>query len=170
MIDIHSETPKIHDSCFVAHSADIMGKVTIAENASIWYNTVVRGDVEEITIGADSNIQDGTVIHTGIGCPTHVGRGVTVGHKSLLHGCVLGDNVLIGMGSIVMNCACIGSNSILGAGSLVPSGKVIPEGVLAMGSPARVVRALTPEEIESITVSAGEYREHATDHKSLQEG
>lgn len=157
--------PSIDESVFVAESADIIGEVTIKKNASIWYNVVIRGDEQPIVIGENTNIQDGSVVHTGWNEPTTIGNNVTVGHKALVHGCKIGDNTLIGMGAIVLDGAEIGEFTLLGAGSLVPPGKKIPSGVLAMGSPAKVIRELSDEEKESITKSALNYVENANKHK-----
>ena len=157
--------PIIDESVFVAESADVIGEVIIKKNASIWYNVVIRGDEQPIVIGENTNIQDGSVVHTGWDEPTTIGNNVTVGHKALVHGCKIGDNTLIGMGAIVLDGAEIGEFTLLGAGSLVPPGKKIPSGVLAMGSPAKVIRELSDEEKESITKSALNYVENANKHK-----
>lgn len=157
--------PKIDDTVFIAESADIIGKVTIAKNANIWYNTVIRADENAITIGENTNIQDGCVVHIGTDVSTTIGKNVTVGHKALIHGCKIGDNTLIGMGSIVLDGAEIGEYTLLGAGSLVPPGKKIPSGVLAMGSPAKVIRELSEEEKQNLVQSALKYVKTANNHK-----
>ncbi|SCI03794.1 MULTISPECIES: gamma carbonic anhydrase family protein [unclassified Romboutsia] len=157
--------PNIDESVFVAGSADIIGDVTISKNASIWYNAVIRGDEQPITIGENTNIQDGSVVHTGYNEPTRIGNNVTVGHKALVHGCKIGDNTLIGMGAIVLDGAEVGEFTLLGAGSLVPPGKKIPSGVLAMGSPAKVIRELSDEEKENLIQSSKNYVETAKKHK-----
>lgn len=157
--------PKIDETVFIAESADIIGNVTIGRNSSIWYQGVLRGDDQPITIGENTNIQDGSVVHTGWEIPTVVGNNVTVGHKALIHGCTIGDNTLIGMGSIILDGAEVGEFTIIGAGSLVPPGKKIPSGVLALGSPAKVIRELTQEEKDSIIESAVDYVEAANNHK-----
>ena len=157
--------PDIDDTVFIAESADIIGKVKIEKNANIWYNTVIRADEQSITIGENTNIQDGCVIHVGDNVGTTIGKNVTVGHKALIHGCEIGDNTLIGMGSIVLDGAKIGEYTLLGAGSLVPPGKEIPSGVLAMGSPAKVIRNLSDIEKENIINSALKYIETANNHK-----
>lgn len=157
--------PDIDDTVFIAESADIIGKVKIEKNANIWYNTVIRADEQSIIIGENTNIQDGCVIHVGDNVGTTIGKNVTVGHKALIHGCEIGDNTLIGMGSIVLDGAKIGEYTLLGAGSLVPPGKEIPSGVLAMGSPAKVIRELSDIEKENITNSALKYIETANNHK-----
>jgi len=157
--------PKIDETVFVAESADIIGDIIINKNSSIWYNVVIRGDEQPIRVGENTNIQDGCVVHTGWDVPTQIGNNVTIGHKALIHGCRIGDNTLIGMGSIVLDNAEIGEFVLLGAGSLVPPGKKIPSGVLAMGSPAKVIRELTDKEKESIKKSALDYIESSRKHR-----
>ena len=139
----------------------MIGDVRLGPNASIWFNAVLRGDNDPITIGANTNIQDGSVLHTDEGVPLTVGANVTVGHMVMLHGCTVGDNSLIGIGSIVLNRAVIGKNTIVGANTLIPEGKTFPDGVLIVGSPGKVVRELTPEQIESLRHSAAHYVENA---------
>ena len=131
----------------MAPSADIIGDVSLAKDSSIWYQSVVRGDHDRIVIGEGSNIQDGCVLHADEGFPAIIGNYVTVGHAAIIHGCEIGDGALIGMGAIVLNGAKIGKNAIIGAGALVTQGTVIPDGMLALGSPAKVKRAVTEEEI-----------------------
>ena len=157
--------PKIDESAFIAESADIIGKVNIEKNANIWYTTVLRADDNYISVGENTNIQDGSVVHISEGHPTIIGKNVTIGHKSIIHGCEIGDNTLIGMGSIVLDGAKVGEFTLLGAGSLVPPGKEIPSGVLAMGSPAKVIRELSQEEKENLTKSAFKYVNLANNHK-----
>ena len=157
--------PKIDETAFIAESVDIIGQVNIGKNANIWYKTVLRADDNYITVGENTNIQDGSVVHISEGYPTIIGKNVTIGHKSLIHGCEIGDNTLIGMGSIVLDGAKIGEFTLLGAGSLVPPGKEIPSGVLAMGSPAKVIRELSEEEKENLTKSALKYVKLANNHK-----
>ena len=157
--------PKIDKSAFIAESADIVGKVNIEKNANIWYGTVLRADDNYISVGENTNIQDGSVVHISEEHPTIIGKNVTIGHKSIIHGCKIGDNTLIGMGSIVLDGAKVGEFTLLGAGSLVPPGKEIPAGVLAMGSPAKVIRELSEEEKENLTKSAIKYVKLANNHK-----
>lgn len=157
--------PKIDETCFIAETADIIGKVTIGKNSNVWFGTVIRADENEVTIGKNTNIQDGTVVHIGSNAPTIIGNNVTIGHKALIHGCKIGDNTLIGMGAIVLDGAEIGEYTLLGAGSLVPPGKKIPSGVLAMGSPAKVVRELSDEEKENLVQSALKYVKTANNYK-----
>lgn len=154
--------PEIADkSVWVAPSADVIGNVSLAAQSSVWFNATMRGDNDPIVIGERSNIQDNSVLHTDVGSPINIGTGVTVGHKVMLHGCTIGDNSLVGMGSTVLNNAKIGANSIVGANSLVTEGKEFPDGVLIVGSPARVVKELSPEQIEMIRMSAQIYVDNA---------
>ncbi len=163
--DYQGIKPNIDKTVFIAESADIIGKVNIEKNANIWYNTVIRADEQSITIGENTNIQDGCVVHVGNDIPTIIGKNVTIGHKALIHGCTIGDNTLIGMGSIVLDGAKVGEYTLLGAGSLVPPGKEIPSGVLAMGSPAKVIRELSDIEKENLVKSALKYIETANNHR-----
>jgi len=142
---------------WVAPGAHIIGDVRIGEDVSVWFGAIIRGDNEPIRIGHRSNIQDLSVLHSDPGSPLTIGEGVTVGHKVTLHGCTIGDNSLIGIGATILNRARIGANSLVGAGALVTEGKVFPDGVLIVGAPARVVRELTPEQIESLKRSAEHY-------------
>lgn len=156
----------VHPSVFIAPGAMVVGAVNIQDQASIWYNAVVRGDADNIFIGKKTNIQDCCVLHQDKGYPLHVGENVTVGHGTILHGCHIGDNCIVGMGSIILNGAKIGEGSIIGAGTLVKEGQEIPPGSLAVGSPARVVRSLTEEEKEKILHSAQHYYEMAQNYKN----
>ena len=159
-------SPTIDVTCFVAESAEIIGQVIVEQGANIWYNTIVRGDVEPIIIGENTNIQDLSVLHTSHGYPLKIGSGVTIGHRAICHGCTIEENVLIGMGSIVLDGAYIEKDVIIGAGSLVPPNKRIPSRSLVIGSPAKVMRTLTEEEVESIKKSASGYVELSQHHKS----
>lgn len=150
-------TPKIHEDVFLAKGVCIIGDVTIAPHANIWFNTVIRGDVHPITIGEYTNIQDNSTVHVMHDHPTVIGDYVTVGHGVTLHACHVKNNCLIGMGTIVLSYAEIGENCIVGAGSLITEHKKIPPNSLVMGSPAKVVRTLTTEEIEKIRESAVQY-------------
>lgn len=156
--------PNINESAFVANSADIIGKVSIGENSSIWYQCVLRGDVNSITIGNGTNIQDQSVVHVGANNATLVGDFVTVGHSSIIHGCTIGNQVLIGMGACILDGAVIGNNCIVGAKSLVTKGKVFEEGMLIIGSPAKAVRKLSQEEIDSIKHSSMNYIQVAKEY------
>ena len=145
--ELDGVAPQVAGSAWVADSAQVMGKVVLAEDASVWFGTVVRGDTECIAIGAGSNVQDASVLHADFGQPLVIGERVTVGHKVMLHGCTVGDESLIGIGAVILNGAKIGRNCLVGAGSLVTEGKEFPDGSMILGSPARVVRQLTPEQI-----------------------
>jgi len=158
--------PRIHSSAWVADSAQVMGAVTMEADASVWFGATVRGDTEHITIGEGANIQDGSVLHADHGMPLTVGRHVTVGHMVMLHGCTIGDESLIGIGAVVLNGAKIGRNCLVGAGSLVTEGKEFPDGSMIMGTPAKVVRQLTPEQIEGLRQSARHYIDNARRFKA----
>ena len=145
------------DDHFIAPSASIIGTVTLKQGASIWFNAVLRGDNDLIEIGANSNIQDGAVLHTDPGIQLIVGDNVTVGHRVMLHGCTIGSNSLIGIGSTLLNRSRIGSNCIVGAHSLITEGKEFPDGVLILGSPAKVVRELEAAELEFLKAAADIY-------------
>ena len=153
--------PQLAASAWVADSAQVIGDVRLEADVSIWFNTVLRGDNDPITIGSGSNIQDGSVLHTDNGVPLTIGRHVTVGHQVMLHGCTIGDESLIGIGAVVLNGAVIGRHCLVGAGALVTEGKTFPDGSLIIGSPARVARQLTPEQIEALRRSAQHYIENA---------
>ena len=156
--------PKISPKAHISDKAAIVGDVTIGEDCSVFYNATLRGDDAEIIVGDGTNIQDNCVLHCPPGQPTVIGRGCTIGHSAIVHGCTVGDNTLIGMGAIVMGGAVVGNNCIVGAGSLVPSGMVIPDGSVAFGSPAKVRRAVTDEDIESNRFSALGYIEQGKQH------
>ncbi len=146
---------------FVAPGAILVGSVVLENNASIWFNTVLRGDNDTLTVGENSNVQDGSVLHTDPGLKLTIGKNVTVGHKVMLHGCTIGDNSLIGINAVVLNRAKIGSHCLIGANSLVPEGMEIPDGSLVVGSPAKVKRALTDPERMMLQLSAQHYVENA---------
>ena len=137
--------------------ARVCGDVTMGRGCSVWYNAVIRGDEAPITVGENTNIQDNCTLHTSFGHPLRVGNGVTVGHNAILHGCAVGDNTLIGMGAIVLDGAVIGRDCIVGAGALVTKGTVVPDGTMALGTPAKVRRSLTSEEIKSNRASGEHY-------------
>lgn len=153
------KSPKLPEEgrYWIAPSADIMGDVTVGEDASIWFHAVIRGDNDPIVIGARTNIQDGAVLHSDDGAPLTIGADVTVGHQAMIHSCEIGDNSLIGIGAVILANARIGRDTIVGAGALIPEGKVFPDGVLLVGQPARIVRELTPEQIGKLTHSAAHY-------------
>ena len=154
---IDDKQPQLAPKSWVAPNATIIGDVRLAKNASIWWNATLRGDNDPISIGENSNIQDGSVLHTDEGVPLNIGRDVTVGHMVMLHGCTVGDGSLIGIGSVILNRAVIGKNCIVGAGSLIPEGKVYPDRSLIIGSPGKVVRTLSDEEVEKLAHSAAHY-------------
>jgi carbonic anhydrase/acetyltransferase-like protein (isoleucine patch superfamily) len=145
---------------FVADSAMVMGHVLLRRDASVWFNAVVRGDNELITIGEGSNVQDGSVLHTDPGQPIVIGADVTIGHKVMLHGCTIGDGSLIGINAVILNGARIGRGCLIGANALITEGKEIPDGSLVMGAPGKVVRQLTPEQIAGLVGSARHYVEN----------
>ena len=149
--------PQIHDSCFVAESADLIGAVVLKENASVWFNCVLRADNEPIVIGENSNIQDGSVLHVDPGCPIEIAANVTVGHKVMLHGCTIGDNSLIGINAVVLNGAKIGRNCIIGANALITEGKEIPDNSMVLGSPGKVVKTLDEQAVAGLKASAAHY-------------
>jgi carbonic anhydrase/acetyltransferase-like protein (isoleucine patch superfamily) len=154
---LDAQTPDIADSAWVADNAQVIGDVHMAAESSVWFSSVVRGDTATIRIGEGTNIQDGSVLHADVGIPLTIGKHVTVGHMVQLHGCTIGDESLIGIGAIVLNGAKIGKNCLVGAGSLVTEGKEFPDGSMILGSPAKVVRQLTPEQIEGLRRSAQHY-------------
>lgn len=155
---------KLPLAAFVADSATVRGHITANKGSSIYFGAVLRSESETIEIGEDTNIQDNCVLHTDTGFPMTIGRGCTIGHAAILHGCTIGDNTLIGMGAIVLNGAKIGQNCIIGAGALVPQGMEIPDGSLAFGSPAKVRRALTEEEIAANRAAAAFYCREAAEY------
>lgn len=161
LYELDGTAPQVAASAWVADSAQVMGNVSVGEDASVWFGTVVRGDCESIAIGAGSNVQDASVLHADVGKPLVIGERVTVGHQVMLHGCTIGDESLIGIGAIVLNGARIGKNCLVGAGSLVTEGKEFPDGSMILGSPAKAVRQLTPEQIEGLRQSAQHYIENA---------
>ena len=142
---------------WVAENATVLGNVILKENASVWFNAVLRGDNDPITVGEDSNIQDGSILHTDEGCPLTIGKGVTVGHMAMLHGCTIGDNSLIGIGATVLNRAKIGKNCLIGAHALIPEGKEIPDNSLVMGAPGKVVKEVGPGVEQMLQASAAVY-------------
>jgi carbonic anhydrase/acetyltransferase-like protein (isoleucine patch superfamily) len=162
----HPRPNQIHPSVFVAQGAVIVGDVTLAEDASVWFNAVLRGDTEKLVIGAGCNIQDGAILHADPGFPTLIDAGCTIGHRAIIHGARISANVLIGMGAILLNGVEVGADSIVGAGALLTQGKIFPPQSLILGSPAKVVRELTPEEIAANRTSAQEYIQKARAFKA----
>ncbi len=163
LYELDGVQPTLEDNTvWVAPSADVIGDVKLSSAASVWFNVTARADNEPMNIGKGTNVQDNSVLHSDDGFPLNIGAGVTVGHKVMLHGCNIGNDTLIGMGSTILNGAKIGENSIVGANSLVTEGKEFPAGVLIVGAPAKVVRELKPEEIQLIKWSALHYQKNAT--------
>ena len=154
---LNDKVPDIAETAWVADTAQIIGDVRLGAGASVWFNTVLRGDNELILIGKDSNVQDGAVMHTDMGYPLTLGTGVTIGHNAMLHGCTVGDYSLIGINAVILNGAKIGKHCIIGANSLIGEGKQIPDGSLVMGSPGKVVRDLTDEQKKLLEASAAHY-------------
>ena len=158
--------PQIAESAWVADSAEVMGDVAIGDDVGIWFGVVVRGDTAPINVGDRTNIQDLSVLHADVGLPLTIGAGVTVGHKAMLHGCTIGDDSLIGIGAVVLNGAKIGKGCLVGAGSLVTEGKEFADGSMIIGSPARVVRSLTEEQLQGLRLSADHYVANAKRFKT----
>ncbi|MGH0051978.1 MAG: gamma carbonic anhydrase family protein [Sphaerochaetaceae bacterium] len=156
-------SPHIAKDCYIAPTADIIGKVTLEENVSIWFHATLRGDVNTIYIGSQSNLQDNVVAHVDTDSPLVVGKRCTIGHGAIIHACTIGDDCLIGMGAIVLNGAKIGEQSLVAAGALVPQNKVYPPRSLLMGTPAKLIRTLTDAEVEKISKNTKEYWEFAED-------
>ena len=158
--DLDGVAPDIHDGAWIAPGTHLMGKVTIADLASVWFGVTIRGDNEMITIGTGSNVQENSVLHTDMGFPLTVGSNCTIGHKAMLHGCTIGNTSLIGMGATVLNGAVIGDNCLIGAGALITEGKIIPDGSLVMGI-GKIIRELDAAAIQSLTASALNYQQNA---------
>ncbi|HDS1817792.1 2,3,4,5-tetrahydropyridine-2,6-dicarboxylate N-acetyltransferase [compost metagenome] len=150
-----------HPTSWIAPNATVIGNVRLQARASVWFGAVLRGDNELIDIGEDSNVQDGTVMHTDMGSPLTLGKGVTVGHNAMLHGCTVGDYSLIGINAVILNGARIGKHCIIGANALIPEGKEIPDGSLVMGSPGKVVRELSEQQMRMIEAGAAHYVHNA---------
>jgi carbonic anhydrase/acetyltransferase-like protein (isoleucine patch superfamily) len=166
LYQLDDHVPQLAAGAWVADSAQVIGLVALGENANVWFGAVLRGDNELLSIGRGTNIQDGTVVHTDIGYPVTLGERVTVGHQVMLHGCTVGDESLIGIQSVLLNGAKIGRQCVVGAGSLVTAGTEFPDGSLIMGRPAKVVRPLTPEQIEGLRQNAEHYIENARRFKA----
>lgn len=149
--------PEIDASSFVADTATVIGKVTLHANTSVWFGATIRGDNERITVGAGSNVQEGTIMHTDMGYPLTVGENVTIGHQAMLHGCTIGDGALIGIQAVILNGARIGKGCLVGAGALVTEGKEFPDNSLIIGSPAKAVRTLTEQDAANLRANADNY-------------
>ena len=165
LYELDGMAPQVAASAWVADNAQVIGNVVLAEDSSVWFGVTLRGDTETITVGRGSNIQDGSVLHADVGFPMTVGENVTVGHQVMLHGCTIGDGSLIGIGAVVLNGAKIGKHCLVGAGSLVTEGKEFPDGSMILGTPARAVKALTPEQIEGLRMSAKHYTDNAARYR-----
>ena len=160
------DAPEIDASAFIAESATLIGKVTVEANASVWFGVTIRGDNERITIGENSNVQEGTVMHTDMGYPLVVGKNVTIGHQAMLHGCTDGDGALIGIQAVVLNGAKIGKGCLVGAGAVVTEGKEFPHNSLILGAPAKVVRTLTEQDLTRLLDSAAHYATRGQRYKT----
>ena len=166
-----SLVPKIASSCWVAPNAAVVGNVIMKDSSNVWFGATIRGDQPEpITIGARTNIQDGSVLHSDAGVPLTIGNGVTVGHQAMVHGCTIGDNTLIGIGATILNHSVIGKNCVIGAHTLIPENKSIPDNSLVVGSPGKVVRQLTEEQIQGLKDSAEHYVQNANKFKEEMRG
>jgi len=165
LYELDGVAPQLAATAWVADSAQVMGNVVLADGASVWFGAVIRGDTEAIHVGRNSNVQDASVLHADLGQPLTIGDNVTVGHQVMLHGCTVGDGALIGIGAIVLNGAKIGKNCLVGAGSLVTEGKEFPDGWMIMGSPAKAVRQLSPEQIVRLEMNAQHYVNNANRYR-----
>jgi len=168
ILSVSGRTPDIDPTAFVAAGARIIGAVTLAEGASVWYNAVLRGDSDSISVGEGSNLQDNVTVHVDAGHPVQIGRDVSVGHNAVVHGCTIGDGSLIGMGSVVLSGAVIGEGCLVAGGAVVLEGSVIPSGSLVAGVPAKVRRELTDDERAGIQRNAGTYRAHLGAHAAAE--
>ncbi|MDX3097952.1 gamma carbonic anhydrase family protein [Streptomyces sp. ME01-24h] len=168
--DVAGRTPRLDPAAFTAPTSVVLGDVTMAAGASVWYHTVLRGDCESISVGGGSNVQDNATVHADPGFPAVIGAGVTVGHNAVLHGCVVEDDVLVGMGATVLNGAHVGAGSLVAAGALVPQGMRVPPGSLVAGVPAKVRRELTAQEREMVRVNAEHYLRLAETHRAAFSG
>jgi carbonic anhydrase/acetyltransferase-like protein (isoleucine patch superfamily) len=164
--ELDGDTPRVAATAYVADSAQVIGRVDLAENTSVWFGAILRGDNERMTIGRGSNVQDGSVLHSDPGFPLTLGEDVTVGHMVMLHGCTIGDGSLVGIQAVVLNGAKIGRNCLVGAGALVTEGKEFADGSLIMGSPAKVVRTLSPEQAERMRHAATHYVENSARYRA----
>ena len=163
--EFENNTPKLHKDSWAASNAVLIGKVILEKNSNVWFNVVLRGDIEPIIIGEGSNVQDGSVFHTDPGCPVTLGKNVTVGHMVMLHGCEIDSDTLIGIGSTILNKTKIGKNCIIGANTLIPENKIIPDRSLVLGSPGKVIRQVTDKEVEEIKENAQHYVENYKRYK-----
>jgi len=165
LFHLGDKQPQLGDNAWIAPNATVIGDVRLGANSSIWWNATLRGDNDPIHIGDNTNIQDGSVLHTDEGVPMHIGNNVTVGHLVMLHGCTVGDGSLIGIGSVILNRAVIGKGCIVGANTLIPEGKVFPDRVLIVGSPGKVVRELSDQDVANLQKSAEHYVANASRYR-----
>ena len=165
LYQLATATPGVHPQAWIADTACVIGDVSIAQDCSVWFGAVIRGDNEPIRIEAGANIQEGAVLHSDPGYPLHIAAGVTVGHQAMLHGCSIGEGSLVGIQAVVLNGARIGRNCLIGAGALVPEGKEIPDNSLVVGTPGKVVRTLTPENIERLRATQASYVRRAAQYR-----
>jgi carbonic anhydrase/acetyltransferase-like protein (isoleucine patch superfamily) len=163
---LDDRVPTVAPSAWVADDAQVIGLVELAQDSSVWFGAVLRGDNEPLRLGRGSNVQDGAVVHSDMGYPVVIGEDVTIGHQATLHGCTVGDGSLIGIQAIVLNGAKIGKNCLVGAGALVTEGKEYPDGSLIVGAPAKVIRTLSPEQIEGLRRNSAAYVENAQRYRS----
>ncbi|ASK65566.1 gamma carbonic anhydrase family protein [Brachybacterium avium] len=170
IIDFEGAAPQVPETAWVAPNATLIGKVTLSESSSVFYTAVLRGDMDSISIGAGSNIQDGCVVHTDEGFPAVVGAGVSVGHRAVLHGCTVEDDSLIGMGAVVLNGAVVGAGSLVAAGAVVTEGMQIPPGSLVAGVPAKVRKQLDEDGLEALRKNARVYVDLAAKHRGVSAG
>ena len=161
IFSFEGHAPNVDADAWVAHDANIIGKITLKAGSSVWFCSTLRGDNEPIVVGEGTNIQENCVIHTDMGFPVTIGAGCTIGHKAMIHGCTIGDNTLVGMGATILNGAVIGKNCQIAAGALITEGKVIPDGSLVMGVPGKIVRELDEVRIDSLRASARGYQRNA---------
>lgn len=161
-----NEEVKIGKNVYINKTAFVVGKVTLGDNVSLWPSAVVRGDENEIIIGENSNVQDNATLHSGSKSKTIIGKGVTVGHNAIAHGATIGDNVIVGMGSIILDKAVVGKDCIIGAGAVISGGKIIPERSIVIGNPYKILRELTDEEVKSIKDNAENYVKLSTEYKN----
>jgi carbonic anhydrase/acetyltransferase-like protein (isoleucine patch superfamily) len=164
IVEFDGARPEVHPEAWVAPGVVLVGKAVIAARASVWYGAVLRADMDSITLGARSNLQDGTIVHTDYGFPTTIGEGVSVGHRAVLHGCTVADEVLVGMGAVVLNGARIGEGSLIAAGTVILEGAEIPPGSLVAGVPGKVRRQLNDEERDRVRLNAEHYLTLAASH------
>ena len=166
LYQLDEHAPQLAEGAWVADSAQVIGNVVLEENASVWFGAVLRGDTETLTVGRNSNVQDGTVVHADHGFPVVIGENVTVGHQVMLHGCIIGDGSLVGIQAVILNGAKIGRNCLVGAGALVTEGKEFPDNSMIIGSPAKAVKQLSPEQAERLRHGALHYVDNAKRFKN----